>query len=567
MTAPSARPTFTHRQILIVFSGLMTSLFLAALDQTIVATALPTIVGELGGLDYYAWVVTAYLLSSTVCTPLYGKLSDIYGRRPMFLAAILIFLLGSLLAGLAQGMIQLILFRGVQGLGAGGMMALTFAVIGDVVSPRQRGRYIGYLAGVWGFASVVGPLIGGFIVDSLSWRWVFLINLPIGAAAIAVTSSVLRLPAPARRHRIDVEGAALLMAGVGCLLLAVVWGGVEYPWGSPVILGLAGGGAALTLGFLAWETRVAEPLLPLRLFRDPIFSVSSALGFLIGFALFGGVVFLPLFLQVVTGVSATASGLLILPLTAGMVAGSVGSGRLTTATGRYKVYPVAGSALTAAGMALLSLMTAETPFWISSLQMAVLGLGVGMVMQVSLLAIQNAVDYRDLGVATSSAQFFRSLGGSFGVALFGAIMNARLLAELPANVPAEAPGRSPRRDVRAPEQPCRDPRAPAARGGRRRGVARAGNPGRVLLGGPDCRARVRAVVVPAGDPAPRHRRAGDAGRGGRGGGPRVPGRPNRRRTRAGERPGPGGQRSGRGVRAGSERGTRGGSVPRRSRAS
>ena len=437
MTA-STPPTFTHRQILIVLVGLMTGLFLAALDQTIVATALPTIVGELGGLDYYAWVVTAYLLSSTVSTPLYGKLSDIYGRRRTYLAAILIFLLGSLLAGVAQGMIQLILFRGLQGVGAGGMMAMTFAVIGDIVSPRQRGRYIGYLAGVWGVASVLGPLIGGFIVDSLSWRWVFLINLPVGLAALAVTSSVLRLPAPDRRHRIDIEGAALLIGGVSCLLLAVVWGGVEYPWGSPVILGLAGGGTALALGFLAWETRVAEPLLPLRLFRNPIYSISSALGFLIGFALFGGVVFLPLFLQVVTGVSATASGMLILPLTAGMVAGSVGSGRLTSTTGRYKVFPVAGSALTVAGMALLSGLTAETPFWISSLQMALLGLGVGMVMQVSLLAIQNAVDYRDLGVATSSAQFFRSLGGSFGVALFGAIMNGRLLAELPAHLPPEA---------------------------------------------------------------------------------------------------------------------------------
>ena len=438
MTHPSPPPPFTHRQILIVFSGLMTSLFLAALDQTIVSTALPTIVGELGGLDYYAWVVTAYLLSSTVCTPLYGKVSDIYGRRGTFLAAILIFLLGSLLAGLAQDMIQLILFRGVQGLGAGGMMAMTFAVVGDIVSPRQRGRYIGYLAGVWGVASVAGPLIGGFIVDSLSWRWVFLINLPVGAAALVVTSSVLRLPAPHVRHRIDVEGAALLVGGVSCLLLAVVWGGVEYPWGSPVILGLVGGGAALTAGFLAWETRVAEPLLPLRLFRNPVFSISSALGFLIGFALFGGVVFLPLFLQVVTGVSATASGLLILPLTAGMVVGSVGSGRLTTRTGRYKVFPVSGCALATAGMALLSLMTAETPFWISSLQMALLGLGVGMVMQVSLLAVQNSVEYRDLGVSTSSAQFFRSLGGSFGVALFGAIMNARLLEELPVHVPAAA---------------------------------------------------------------------------------------------------------------------------------
>ena len=516
VTAPSSPPSFTHRQILIIFSGLMTGLFLAALDQTIVATALPTIVGELGGLGYYAWVVTAYLLSSTVCTPLYGKLSDIHGRRRTYLAAILIFLLGSLLAGVAQDMIQLIVFRGVQGVGAGGLMALTFAVIGDIVSPRQRGRYIGYLAGVWGFASVVGPLIGGFIVDSTSWRWVFLINLPVGAAALAVTSSVLRLPAPDRRHRIDVEGAALLIGGVGCLMLAVVWGGVEYPWGSPVILGLAGGGTALTAAFLAWESRVAEPLLPLRLFRNPIYSISSALGFLIGFALFGGVVFLPLFLQVVTGVSATASGLLLLPLTAGMVAGSVGSGRLTTSTGRYKAFPIAGSALTVAGTALLSGMTAATPFWVGSLQMALLGLGVGMVMQVSLLAIQNAVEYRDLGVATSSAQFFRSLGGSFGVALFGAIMNARLLAELPAHARRGARGRS-RRDVAAPEQPGRDSRPPAPGGERHRGLAGTGNPGRLLLGRADRARRVRAVVVPAGDPAPRHRRAGAARRG-RGGG-------------------------------------------------
>ena len=438
MTPQSPAVPFSHRQILIIFSGLMTGLFLAALDQTIVATALPTIVGELGGLDYYSWVVTAYLLSSTVCTPLYGKLSDIYGRRLTFQAAILIFLLGSLLAGVAQGMFQLILFRGVQGVGAGGVMALTFAVIGDIVSPRQRGRYIGYLAGVWAFASVIGPLIGGFIVDTTTWRWVFLINIPVGAIALAVTSSVLHLPVPNLRHRIDVEGAVLLIGGVSCVLLALVWGGTEYPWTSPVIVGLGGTGVALTAGFLVWEGRVAEPLLPLRLFRNPIFSICSALGFLIGLALFGGIVFLPLFLQVVTGVSATSSGLLILPLTAGVVVGSVGSGRLTTATGRYKVFPVVGSALAIAGMYLLSLMTAQTPQWASSTAMVLLGLGVGMVMQVSLLAIQNAAEYRDLGVATSSAQFFRSLGGSFGVAIFGAIMNARLLEELPARIPADA---------------------------------------------------------------------------------------------------------------------------------
>ena len=429
---------FTHRQILIIFGGLCTGLFLAALDQTIVATALPTIVGELGGLDYYSWVVTAYLLSSTVSTPLYGKVSDLYGRRLIVLGAIVIFLLGSFLAGLAQTMFQLILFRGVQGVGAGGVMAMTFAVVGDIVSPRQRGRYIGYLAGVWAIASVIGPLIGGFIVDNLSWRWVFLINLPIGGVGLFVTSAALRLPVIRRPHRVDGEGAALLIAGVSCLLLALVWGGTEYPWSSPVILGLAGVGVALTAAFIGWEARVEEPLLPLRLFRNSIFSVCSSLAFLVGVALFGGVVFLPLFLQVVTGVSATTSGLLILPLTAGIVGGSVGSGRLTTATGRYKVFSVVGMLLATVGMYLLSLMHADTPRLESSLYMVLLGLGVGMVMQVSLLAVQNAADYRDLGVATSSAQFFRSLGGSFGVALFGAVMNTRLIAELPARVPAEA---------------------------------------------------------------------------------------------------------------------------------
>lgn len=438
-TLPSgASVPFTHRQILIIFSGLMAGLLLAALDQTIVATALPAIVGELGGLDHYSWVVTAYLLSSTVCTPLYGKIGDLYGRRVTFQGAILIFLFGSLLAGSAQSMLQLILFRGVQGVGAGGVMTMTFAVVGDVVSPRQRGRYIGYLAGVWAFASVVGPLVGGFIVDHVSWRWVFLVNLPVGVAALIVTSSVLRLPVTYRRSRIDIEGAVLLISGVSCLLLALVWVGTEYPWESPVIVSLAVGGTALTAAFLAWERRAKEPLLPLRLFSDPIFSVSLALSFLVGCALFGGVVFLPLFLQVVTGVSATNSGLLLLPLTAGIVVGSVGSGWLTTSTGHYKVFPISGMALATVGMYLLSLMQAGTPWLESSWYMVLLGLGVGMVMQVSLLAVQNVVDYRDLGVATSSAQFFRLMGGSFGVAFFGAIMNAQLAIELPARIPAEA---------------------------------------------------------------------------------------------------------------------------------
>ena len=423
---------FTHRQILVIFAGLMAGLFLAALDQTIVATALPTIVGELGGLDYYSWVVTAYLLSSTVCTPLYGKFSDMYGRRAVLQTAVGVFVAGSVLAGVAQTMPQLVAFRGIQGMGAAGLMTMTFAVIGDVVSPRQRGRYIGLLAGVWAFASVIGPLAGGFLVDRASWRWVFLINLPIGLAALAVISSVLHLPTVRRSHRIDVEGAVLLVLGVTCLLLSLVWGGTEYPWSSPMIIGLALSGAVAMVAFVVWEAGSAvEPILPMRLFANPIFSLSAAMSFVIGAALFGAVIFLPLFLQVATGLTATNSGLFLLPLTAGIVTASVGSGRIITRTGRYRAWPIGGLALATVGMALLSVMQADTPLVLSSLYMVVLGLGVGAVMQVTLLVVQNGVDHRELGVATSAVQFFRQMGGSFGVAAFGAIMNARLETDLP----------------------------------------------------------------------------------------------------------------------------------------
>ena len=435
---PTTPGPLSHRQVLIVFSGLMAGLLLAALDQTIVATALPTIVGELGGLDHYSWVVTAYLLSSTVGTPLYGRISDIYGRKAVFQTAILIFLAGSLLAGLAQTMVQLILCRGLQGVGAGGLMAMAFAVVGDVVSPRERGRYTGYLGSVFAFASVVGPLVGGFIVDHVSWRWVFLINLPVGATALVVTSRVLKLTVVRRSARIDVEGAFLLVVGVSCLLLALVWGGTEYPWGSGVIVGLGLTGVVLTLAFIAWESRVAEPMLPLRLFRNPIFSVSSGLGFLIGCGMFGGIIFLPLFLQVVTGASATNSGLLMLPLMGGLMTTSITSGRVISRTGRYKVWPVTGMAVAAAGMFLLSLMDADTTRLESSVFMLVLGLGIGMVMPVLVLVVQNAVPYADLGVATSAATFFRTMGGSFGVAVFGAILNTRMAEEMPRLVPAAA---------------------------------------------------------------------------------------------------------------------------------
>ncbi len=438
MTTAEGPPTHTHREILVVFSGLMAGMLLAALDQTIVSTALPTIVGELGGIDHISWVVTSYLLTTTASTPLYGKISDIYGRKRVFQAAIVIFLLGSVLAGVSQSMLQLVVFRGIQGIGGGGLMAMAFAIIGDIVSPRERGRYTGYLGAVFAVSSVVGPLLGGFFVDHLSWRWVFYINLPVGLAALLVTASVLHLPRTTRRQRVDVEGAALLVAGVSCLLLALVWGGNEYPWGSATIVGLGLGGVVLTVAFLAWELRVEAPILPLRLFTNRVVAVSCAVLFLIGCAMFGGIVFLPLFLQVVTGASATASGLLLLPLITGIMITSIGSGRIITHTGRYKAWPVAGMAVAAGGMVLLSLMDTGVSRLQSSFSMVVFGLGLGMVVQVLMLAVQNAVGQEDLGVATSATTFFRSMGGAFGVAVFGSVFSARLADELPRLLPPGA---------------------------------------------------------------------------------------------------------------------------------
>jgi EmrB/QacA subfamily drug resistance transporter len=428
----------THKQILLVFAGLMSGMLLAALDQTIVATALPTIVGDLGGLSHLSWVVTAYLLTSTASTPLYGKISDIYGRKVVFQSAIVIFLLGSLLAAVSQSMMQLVLSRGVQGIGAGGLMAMAFAIIGDVVPPSERGRYTGYLGAVFAVASVAGPLLGGFFVDSLTWRWSFWVNIPVGLAALAVTSSVLKLQVVRQKHRIDYEGAVLIVAAVTCILLALVWGGNEHPWGSSTIVGLFAAGVVLSAVFVWWESRAAEPILPLRLFHDSIFTIGTVLLTLAGVGMFGAMVYMPVYLQVVKCASATSSGLQTVPLMAGIMITSVGTGRLISKTGKYKVWPIVGLAISAVGTLLLSTMGPGTGQGLASVYMFVLGFGIGMVMQVVILAVQNSAPQQDLGVVTSSATFFRTMGGAFGVAIYGALFNSRLTSELVSKLPEGA---------------------------------------------------------------------------------------------------------------------------------
>lgn len=442
-TAPAHKPTTEHQErshseIMFVISALMLAMLLAALDQTIVSTALPKIASDLNGLSKYSWVATSYLLTSAIATPLYGKISDMFGRKKIFQSAIIIFLIGSALCGLSQNINQLIFFRGLQGIGAGGLMTLVFAIVGDIVPPRQRGKYQGYFGAVFATASVAGPLLGGFFTDRLSWRWVFYINLPIGLIATAAIASRLHLPVHKTEHRVDYAGAVLLAIGVTSLLLATVWGGVTYPWGSSQIIGLFAAAAVGTLLFIWRQQYAAEPIIPLGLFRNKVFRVTALLSLVIGIVMFGALIFLPQYQQIVRGDSATKSGLMLLPLVGGLMTASITSGRIISKIGRYRIFPIIGTTFITIAFWLFSHITATTPRWELGVWMAILGLGIGQVMPVLTLAVQNAVERKDLGTGTSSVVFFRTIGSALGAAVFGAILSNRLVAHITHTIPGQA---------------------------------------------------------------------------------------------------------------------------------
>jgi len=426
----------TQASIPLLLGALMLVMFLAALDQTIVSTALPTIVSDLGGLRWLSWVVTAYLLASTVVVPLYGKFGDLYGRKRVLQIAIALFLFGSALCGLAQDMTQLILFRTLQGLGGGGLMVVAMAAIGDVIPPAERGRYQGLFGGVFGLATVVGPLIGGFLVEHLSWHWIFFINLPLGLLAVLVIGSVFRPPVAPVKHVVDYIGAFFLTVTLGALVLITSLGGSLLPWASLDVLCLALFAVIGLVGFVFEQRRAAEPIMPLHLFRHRTFVLAGFIGLIVGVSLFGSVTFLPLYMQVVKDASPTSAGLQMLPLMGGLLVVSAITGRLISRWGRYRVFPIIGTLLQVIALGLLSRLELDTPMWRMNLYMGLLGAGLGMVMQVLILAVQNSVERRHMGVATSGATLFRSIGGSVGVSVFGALFSHALLDSLPSDFAA-----------------------------------------------------------------------------------------------------------------------------------
>jgi EmrB/QacA subfamily drug resistance transporter len=425
-----------HRRILVILFALMLGMFLAALDQTIVATALPTIAADLHGLNHLAWVVTAYLITSTISLPLWGKFGDLYGRKKFFQIAIVVFLIGSMLSGLSQNMLELIMCRALQGAGAGGLMVGSQAIIGDVIPPRQRGRYMGYFGAVFGLSSILGPLAGGWFTQHVSWRWIFYINVPIGAAALVAIAIVLHVPVRKIHHKIDWWGTALLSAGVVGLILVTTWGGTTYAWSSHIIVGVSIASVILLAIFCVVESKVSEPIIPLNLFKNRTFNVASVVGFVIGFTMFGSIVYLPLYLQIVHGASPTLSGLELLPMVGGMLITFVVSGQLVSRTGRYKVFPIVGLAIASVGFFVLAKLGAHSSYGFAAVGMFIVGLGLGLVMQVLIVAVQNSVPHSQLGTATANATFFRTIGGAFGVAILGAVFNTELLNHLRATLPA-----------------------------------------------------------------------------------------------------------------------------------
>jgi EmrB/QacA subfamily drug resistance transporter len=422
-----------RRTVMIVLPGLLLAILLAMLDNLIVGTALPRIVGTLGGVAHLSWVVTAYILASTVTTPFYGKLGDMYGRKKFFIAAIVIFLIGSALSGLSHSMAQLITFRALQGLGAGGLMVSAMATLGDLVSPRERGKYMSYMMVIMMLATIGGPLVGGVITTDFSWRWIFYINLPVGGAALVYLMAVLHVPANRIQHKVDYLGGGLLAVAATAIILLATWGGTEYGWGSFQIIGLAVIAVATIAGFYVTEMRADEPMLPLHVFRNRNFSVAMALTFLTGVAMFGAMTFLPLYQQTVQGASPTVSGLMLTPMMIGVTITSILAGQVTTRTGKYKVFPILGGGIMGLGMFLLTSLTVHTTRFTSGVYYVVLGLGLGFTMQMVSLIAQNSVEQRDMGVASSARMFFQQIGGSLGVAAFGAIFARRLTESLAAS--------------------------------------------------------------------------------------------------------------------------------------